>query len=413
MQMECAVPWQIQVPIAFYFIQWVHWIKDERYSNTVRDEEGFPSFALVNKVTGQAMKHSIGATHPVQLRHYNSNEVDESVLWSESRDLGDGYRTIRMVNNIRLNLDAFHGDKQHGGVHDGTIAVLWEWKKGDNQRWMIVPYCKDEEECPPPPGHHHHHHESHHHHDDHHPHHDHQHHHHHHSPPPSHQPEFGYPPPGYSSVQHISHELNHQRFEPNPSEFYHESHHQHHPDHHRPEIPTFIHHHSHEGGSELFNRPTVRVFCKAETDYSLTIRDGQVILARYNPHDHWIKDERYSITVKDEEGFPSFALVNKGTGQAIKHSIGATHPVQLRHYNSNELDESVLWSESRDLGDGFRTIRMVNNIRLNLDAFHGDKQHGGVHDGTIAVLWEWKKGDNQRWMIVPYYAFYPQILQQM
>ncbi|PIA48724.1 hypothetical protein AQUCO_01400943v1, partial [Aquilegia coerulea] len=76
----------------------------------------------------------------VQLVPYNPNAFDESVLWTESKDLGDSYRCIRMVNNIRLNLDAFNGDKNHGGVHDGTIAVLWEWKKGDNQRWKIAPY---------------------------------------------------------------------------------------------------------------------------------------------------------------------------------------------------------------------------------------------------------------------------------
>lgn len=56
--------------------------------------------------------------------------------------MGDGYRAIRMVNNIRLNVDAFHGDKKSGGVHDGTTIVLWEWNKGDNQLWRIVPYCK-------------------------------------------------------------------------------------------------------------------------------------------------------------------------------------------------------------------------------------------------------------------------------
>lgn len=43
---------------------------------------------------------------------------------------------------------------------------------------------------------------------------------------------------------------------------------------------------------------------------------------------HWYKDEKYSTRVKDEEGFPCFALVNKATGQAIKHSIGASHPVR-------------------------------------------------------------------------------------
>jgi hypothetical protein len=47
-----------------------------------------------------------------------------------------------MVNNIYLNFDAFHGDKDHGGVRDGTNIVLWKWCEGDNQRWKIVPWCK-------------------------------------------------------------------------------------------------------------------------------------------------------------------------------------------------------------------------------------------------------------------------------
>ncbi|MFS8008699.1 putative ricin B-like lectin [Helianthus anomalus] len=78
----------------------------------------------------------------VQLTEYNPDKLDESVLWTESKDLGDGYRAVRMVNNIRLNVDAFNGDKNHGGVRDGTKIVLWEWKKDGNQRWNMVPYCK-------------------------------------------------------------------------------------------------------------------------------------------------------------------------------------------------------------------------------------------------------------------------------
>ncbi|XP_043711600.1 ricin B-like lectin R40G3 [Telopea speciosissima] len=210
--------------------------------------------------------------------------------------------------------------------------------------------------------------------------------HHHYEPKPE-------PQPDYASVHHVSHQI-HQGFDPVPyDEFRSETHHQ-------------YNHHNHGGsGSELLNKPTSRVYSKAEPGYSLTVRDGHVILARSNENDpfqHWIKDEKYSTRVKDQEGFPSFSLVNKATGQAMKHSIGATHPVQLISYNPDVLDESVLWTESKDLGDGFRTIRMVNNIRLNLDAFHGDQNHGGVHDGTTIVLWEWKKGDNQRWKISPH-----------
>ncbi|CAA3013529.1 Hypothetical predicted protein [Olea europaea subsp. europaea] len=214
------------------------------------------------------------------------------------------------------------------------------------------------------------------------------------APPP---PFYGENPPPY----HSSH-IGGPQYPPPPPVVSHQSEtNPHHHHHHHPHLPSFVHHHS----SEFANKTSVRVYSKAETNYSLTIRDGKVILAPSNlsdPFQHWFKDEKFSTRVKDEQGFPSFALINKATGQAMKHSTGATHPVQLIPYNSDVLDESILWTESKDLGDGYRTIRMVNNIRLNVDAFNGDKNHGGVHDGTIIVLWEWKKGENQRWKIVPH-----------
>ncbi|GJS84104.1 ricin B-like lectin R40G3, partial [Tanacetum coccineum] len=198
-------------------------------------------------------------------------------------------------------------------------------------------------------------------------------------PPPP--PHHAYPPPP-PVIHHVSHEPSH---------------------HHVPHVPPVIinHHHTdHYEKKYTDDKPTVRVYCKAKTDYALTIRDGQVVLAPSNPsdpHQHWVKDLKFSTRVKDEQGYPSFALVNKATGQAMKHSVGATYPVQLTEYNPDKLDESVLWTESKDLGDGYRAVRMVNNIKLNVDAFNGDKNHGGVRDGTKIVLWEWKKDSNQRW----------------
>ncbi|XP_060671779.1 ricin B-like lectin EULS3 isoform X2 [Ziziphus jujuba] len=95
-------------------------------------------------------------------------------------------------------------------------------------------------------------------------------------------------------------------------------------------FPSSVHHQTHQSiPSNLSDKPTVKVFSKARPDFSLTIRDGKVILAPSDPSDvfqHWYKDEKYSTRVKDEVGFPSFALINKATGQAIKHSIGASHP---------------------------------------------------------------------------------------
>ncbi|KAI3916328.1 hypothetical protein MKW98_004769, partial [Papaver atlanticum] len=50
---------------------------------------------------------------------------------------------------------------------------------------------------------------------------------------------------------------------------------------------------------------------------------------------------QFSTRVKDEKGMPSFALVNKATGQAIKHSIAETNPVRLVPYNPNYLDQEI------------------------------------------------------------------------
>lgn len=205
------------------------------------------------------------------------------------------------------------------------------------------------------------------------------------APPP---PQPAPPTSGYSSIEHVSHEsesVDRHRFQPH--------------------VPSFFHHQTSD--PELMDKPSFRVYTKADTDFSLTIRDGKVVLCRHDPSDpfqHWYKDEKFSTKVKDEEGFPSFALVNKAAGLALKHSIGASHPVQLTPYKPHVLDASVLWTESRDVGDGYRAVRMVNNIGLNLDAWNADKDHGGVRDGTIVCLWEWWKGDNrnQHWKIVPY-----------
>ncbi|RLN34292.1 uncharacterized protein C2845_PM03G16570 [Panicum miliaceum] len=376
-----------------------HWYKDMRHSTKVKDEEGHPAFALVNKATGLAIKHSLGQSHPVKLVPYNPDYLDESVLWTESKDVGKGFRCIRMVNNIHLNLDAFHGDKDHGGVRDGTTVVLWEWCKGHNQSWKILPWGDEAYAAygypggsqhgayPPPPAHqepgygygpppggpggY--------------------------APPPAPEPGYGYgyrPPPGGPGG-----------YAPPP---YHQE-----PGYggYRPPPPGNAPGYGGEYGGysnlprALASEATVRVYCKADEGYSLTVRNGTVCLAPTNPRDdfqHWVKDMRHSASVKDEEGYPAFALVNKVTGEAIKHSLGQSHPVKLMPYNPEEEDASVLWTESRDVGKGFRCIRMVNNIYLNFDAFHGDKEHGGVRDGTTVVLWEWAKGDNQRWKIVPW-----------
>ncbi|XP_059635719.1 ricin B-like lectin EULS3 [Cornus florida] len=187
----------------------------------------------------------------------------------------------------------------------------------------------------------------------------------------------------------------------NQPEDYASHHASHKSDHHASKSSSL--HDTHSKGTNLTSKPTVQVFCKANTGYSLTIRNGEVILAPSNPSDefqHWIKDEKYSSKVEDEEGFSSFVLINKATGEALKHASGDTKPVKLIPFDPDVYDETIVWTKSKDFGDGYKTIRMAKNIRLNVDAFQGD--NGGVRDGTAIVLWEWKHGDNQLWKITPY-----------
>lgn len=74
---------------------------------------------------------------------YDANGIDESVLWAQSSDVGDGFRCIRMINNITLNFDAL----RDGDIEDGTQIVLWEWCEGENQSWKIIPWCKNYLSC--------------------------------------------------------------------------------------------------------------------------------------------------------------------------------------------------------------------------------------------------------------------------
>jgi hypothetical protein len=86
----------------------------------------------------------------------------------------------------------------------------------------------------------------------------------------------------------------------------------------------------------------VRVLTKANPDFSLAIRNGSAVLVHANAndtHQQWVMDETYSTKVKDEASCPSFSLVNKATGQVLKHGLGETQPVLLTEYQLNTFDE--------------------------------------------------------------------------
>ena len=107
-----------------------------------------------------------------------------------------------------------------------------------------------------------------------------------HAPPPP--QEYGYsaypsesapPPPIYSSSTHVEHVA----YDVNPSEVEAETHHS-----HRPHLPSFLHHQTPQNPtSDLYNKPTYKIFSKAEPNFSLTNRDGHVILTPSDPSDEF------------------------------------------------------------------------------------------------------------------------------
>ncbi|KAM3397877.1 hypothetical protein P3S68_001391 [Capsicum galapagoense] len=159
---------------------------------------------------------------------------------------------------------------------------------------------------------------------------------------------------------------------------------------------------------EFYGASSFRVYTKADTGFSLTVRNGEVVLADYDPADpfqHWYRDARYGEDVRDRDGYPSFTLVNKGAGLALKHADSPRENVQLAEYDPSEVDVSVLWTEGDDRGEGFRAVRMVTDISLNLDAWGAGKETGeGIVDGNNVAVCEWAEGENlnQLWFIEPY-----------
>nr|XP_034589646.1 ricin B-like lectin R40C1 [Setaria viridis] len=157
------------------------------------------------------------------------------------------------------------------------------------------------------------------------------------------------------------------------------------------------------GGDGGEQQSTFKVFCKADEGRCLAIRDGALVLTPADPadeHQHWFKDARLSLCVKDEEGNPVFSLVNKATGLTVQHSLGPYRPVRLVKFNPDRFDQSVLWTESGHLGRYFGCIRMMHDIDLGLDALPSDLDGGGVRDHTTITLTEWAERDTQRWKIL-------------
>lgn len=112
-----------------------------------------------------------------------------------------------------------------------------------------------------------------------------------HVPPPQDFKYAEFPPPPPPPQQPPLHSFGHAS---TPTTVHHVAHHdlvggqesETHHHIHRPNLPSFVHHHTHHSlPPELSNKPTVKVFSKAQPNFSLAIRDGKVILAPSDPSD--------------------------------------------------------------------------------------------------------------------------------
>ncbi|EEE58979.1 hypothetical protein OsJ_10681 [Oryza sativa Japonica Group] len=336
--------------------------------------------ALVNKATAMP-SNTPWATVALVIK-FEPGYLDESVLWTASVDVADGYRRIHMMNNADYIFDAEEDTPQYGGARDGTRLILFRWNEGLNQIWRMVP-CGGgvlEHEKPLRVVCH------------------------------SNQALFLSVRDGVVVLADIDIKSRRQwivSFQNTGRVTDAEGH------------RSFVLVNWSSGkvmkrsgdGEPVSTKPictsactrrgspspspgmehAFRIQCRASDDLSLAIVNGEV----------WHKDVRYSAGLKDEAGRLAFALVNKATGEAIKHSFGYNHPVRLVKFEPGYLDESVLWTESEDTGDGFHRIHMINNADYIFDAEEAVPLCDGARDGTRLILFRWNGGDNQLWRMAP------------
>lgn len=130
------------------------------------------------------------------------------------------------------------------------------------------------------------------------------------------------------------------------------------------------------------------------------MKDGRLMMVEADSgkeSQQWIRDDKYSIRVRDSHGHPAFMLINKASKKVLKHAKGKLQEVQLTDYSPDIQNDDLFWTESQDFGEGFKTLRMASNTLLNLSVGHGNK----VEDGSPIILDTWHKKDNQLWKIFP------------
>ncbi|MCO5593161.1 hypothetical protein L7F22_047167 [Adiantum nelumboides] len=109
----------------------------------------------------------------------------------------------------------------------------------------------------------------------------------------------------------------------------------------------------------------VRIFCKENSGYNLAVAHNSLSMQDSNTEDEsqqWIKDASHGLRIKDSYGYPAFSLVNKKTKKVLKHANEQGQQVLLVDYQADLKNDNILWTESQDFGEGFKTIRRSSTV---------------------------------------------------
>ncbi|KAK9667045.1 hypothetical protein RND81_14G228600 [Saponaria officinalis] len=140
-----------------------------------------------------------------------------------------------------------------------------------------------------------------------------------------------------------------------------------------------------------YSPPDYKLYCKRQGqggDYCVSVRDGKLVLAR--PEDNDITQVWHTDNYDN-----GFVLINKASGKPVQHSkVG----VQLKLVDKpHDVDQSVLWTNSEDVGDGYTFIRTKSDVNLVMDAWTGH-----IYNGTLVSIYRNVGSNNEHWKLVPY-----------
>lgn len=142
-----------------------------------------------------------------------------------------------------------------------------------------------------------------------------------------------------------------------------------------------------------------------DRDYQIACGHDGVVIAPADPRDEaqqWIKDDSFGVRVKDNFGFPAFSLTNKAHKKVLKRAKEQGQQVLLVDYKPDlAMDDDILWTQSQEFEEGYKTVRMASNTLLNMTVFHSDKKSRGLKNGSPIILDTWHKQDHQLWKILP------------